>query len=676
MSAPWWGKDVPRKRAVDAAEAVNTVDADRLVPITEVEAEKIEREIDDRRAGFTPIWTSRRPDDPGVALLKVYAAQHALVAANLDHLPTRARVEHLTAAGVTRAAPRPLVAMLVFELSPSAPGGVTIGERFEVFGRDAAGTLVTFETDRTITAVPATLSVLGRRTGGSVGSLTIPKPDEPTNVYPFGLSPRPGDAMYLGLEATALPGPQLAVGVWLAPVNEMPPAVSAGGLFPRPGVEPPRLAWELFDGRRFVAAEVIRDESRAFTQSGVIELVIPPSLRPGRPPGTDDGPPLYWARCQLLAGDWPAPPAFSFIALNAVPASSGRTLRDEVVETPTTVDPKSRRTLRLAESPVLDGTLSVKIDEGGSTPIEWKPVDDLSTAGFEDRKFKLDPVTGTMTFGDGRNGRPLPEGFRHVRATYRAASIGGAVAAGAISTLVGSAPFLLGVKNPFPASGGAEPESFEAALARGPREIRARKRAVAAADYEVLARSAPGADIQRAHAVGGLHPQFPGVRIPGVVGVFVVGAKRLDGKPPIPTEATLQAVTKHLAAWAPRGAEVVAVAPEFHGVRVEATFELTGDPTLDVTQTIHDAARKLDTWFDPVAGGPSREGWPFGGTIDYDALIRFLLRELAGKVVAIPTLLLVVNGVRSTHCTDVAIPEHGLLWPAPHQLLPLPRRPR
>ena len=676
MSGPWWGKDVARSIAVDAAEAVNVVDADRLIPLTETEAEKLEREIDERRAGFTPTWTSRRPDDPGVALLKVYAAQHALVAANIDHLPTRARVEHLTAAGVTRAAPRPLVAMLVFELSPSAPGGVTVGEGFEVFGRDAAGTLVTFETDRTMTVVPAKLAVLGRRSGGSIGSLTIPTAAEPAKVHPFGLAPRAGDGLYFGFEATVVPGPQLAIGMWFAPISDTPAPVSAGGLFPRPGAEPPRLAWELYDGRRFVAAEVLRDETRAFTQSGVIELVIPPGLRPGLPPGADDGPPLYWARCQLLAGEWPTPPALSAIALNAVPASSGRTLRDEIVETPTSVDPKNRRTLQLAERPVLDGTLVVLIDEGGSAPIEWTPVDDLATAGFEERVFKLDSVTGTMTFGDGRNGRPLPEGFRHVRAMYRAASTGGTIVAGAISTLVGSAPFLLGVTNPFPAGGGAEPESFAAALSRGPREIRARKRAVAAADYEVLARRAPGADLRRAHAVGGLHPQFPGARIPGVVGVFVVGVKRDDGKPPVPTEATLQAVTKHLTAWAPRGAEVVAVAPAFESVRVEATLELAGDPGIDVTETIHTAARKLDEWFDPVAGGPSREGWPFGGTIYYDALIRFLLRELAGKVVAIPNLLLVVSGVRSTHCADVAIPEHALLWPSPHQLLPLPRRSR
>ncbi|HEX5062212.1 MAG TPA: baseplate J/gp47 family protein, partial [Kofleriaceae bacterium] len=196
-------------------------------------------------------------------------------------------------------------------------------------------------------------------------------------------------------------------------------------------------------------------------------------------------------------------------------------------------------------------------------------------------------------------------------------------------------------------------------------------RAVAVADYEVLARRAPGADIRRARAIGGLHPRFIGTRIPGVVGVFVVGAARDDGQPPIPTEATLHAVSDYLSSWAPRGAEVVAVAPTFHSVRVEASFELAA--RVDVTETIHDVSRKVDRWFDPVNGADG-EGWPFGGTIYADALIRFLLRELTGRGLAVPRLLFVVVGVRSRHCVNVPIPEHDLLWPAPHELVALPRR--
>jgi hypothetical protein len=157
-----------------------------------------------------------------------------------------------------------------------------------------------------------------------------------------------------------------------------------------------------------------------------------------------------------------------------------------------------------------------------------------------------------------------------------------------------------------------------------------------------------------------------------VVSVFVVGAARDDGQPPIPTEATLGAVSQFLSSWASRGAEVVATAPVFHSVRVEATFEL--DPHVDVTTTIHEVSGLLDQWFDPVAGGATGEGWPFGGTIVYDDLIRFLLGKAAG-VIAVPRLLLVVDGVRSAHCADVPIAPHDLLWPAQHELIPLPRRP-
>src|SRR5262249_43165990 len=240
------------------------------------------------------------------------------------------------------------------------------------------------------------------------------------------------------------------------------------------------------------------------------------------------------------------------------------------------IDRDARRVLALAEHPVLEDTLRVQIDEGDGALVPWTAVATLAEAGPDDRVFVLDAATGTLTFGDERTGRgrPLPDGFRHVHATYRAAADAREVAAGAISMLAGSAPFLTSVTNLDAAAGGAEAEDLPATLLRGPREIRARGRAVALADYEVLALRAPGADLRRAHAASGQHPQFPGRLLPGVVAVYVVGAARRDGAPPVPTEATLRGVSEYLTAWAPRGAEVVAVAPRFHEVRVEASLEL------------------------------------------------------------------------------------------------------
>jgi predicted phage baseplate assembly protein len=658
----WWGKGVDPQLAVDAAEA--RLDSDRggvthvLPAIADVDPAVIRTAIDGRREGFTLEWTSRRPDDAGVALVAVYAEQHAVLGGVVERLPTKARVEHLRAAGVLQRAPRPLVAMLSFEVSSSAPGGVLVGAGFEVLGRDDTGALIPFETERAIYAQPATLAVLGRRTSGSVTSLTIPPPDLTGSVYPFGIAPAPGVAMYLGLDAEVALGPELTFGVVITPSGE-PTTSSNGGLFPPPGLEPPRLAWELFDGRKFAPIEVILDETESFTQSGLIQLELPNGWRPGTPLGTDPSQPLYWLRAQLLAGAWPKSPSLAFLGLNLVRARSGSTIRDEIVETPISPDPAVRRVLRLSRAPVLDGTLDVRIDEGGTELDAWQAVTDLSQAGPDDRKFRFDPATGTLTFADERtgHGKPLPEGFRHVRATYRLATTAARVAAGTISTLAGAASFLSSVTNLDPASGGAEVEALDAALLRGPRAIRARGRAVAVADYEVLAMAAPGADIRRALAV--------------VVGVFVVGNARDDGGPPVPTDATLRAVSEHLASVAPRGAEVVTVAPVFREARVEASIELRG--AADPTATARALSLAFDRWFDPVIGG-SGEGWPFGGTIQYNALIRFALSSVR-DVVAIPKLVLVVDGVRSRHCADVSIAAHDLLWPAPHEIVIVGRLP-
>jgi len=698
MSGPWWGRDVDPERAAaaesEAAAAATGRDGDgalldapdhqrsRLPRLTARESAAIAAELAARRGGFTPDWTSLHPGDPGNALIAVYAEQHAALAAAVDELPTRARVEHLLAAGVALRPPRPLEAMLVFGVSPNAPGPVLVGEGFEVLGRDASGALVPFETARTLQAQPATLAVLGRRTAGTVASLPLPGPDLAARVAPFGLAPAAGTALYLGLAAAAAPSGQLTLGALLAE-RAAPPPRAAGGLFPQPGDEPPRLAWEAWGGSRFVPVEVALDETRAFTRSGVIELILPAGWRAGSPPGTDPAQPLYWIRAQLLEGEWPDAPILRFLGPNLVLARAGRTVRDEVVETPVITaagagaagnDRPARRVLALGQRPVLAGTLRVTIDEGGGAPVPWAVVADLSEAGPDDRVLVLDAAAGTLTFGDARvgRGRPLPDGFRHVRATYRAAAGGGAeVAAGAISTIAGSAPFLSSVGNLEAAAGATAAEDLAAALRRGPREIRARGRAVAAADYEVLALGAPGADLRRARAVGGLHPRFPGRALPGAVAVFVVGPARRDGAPPLPSEASLRAVSEHLAAWAPRGAEVVAVAPVFHGVRVEASLELQrGAP---VTETTRATSLALDRWIDPVIGGDDGEGWPFGGAIRHDALVRFLLREVDG-LTAIPRLVLVVDGVRSRRCEDVEIPPHDLLWPAVHELIPLPRR--
>jgi predicted phage baseplate assembly protein len=263
----------------------------------------------------------------------------------------------------------------------------------------------------------------------------------------------------------------------------------------------------------------------------------------------------------------------------------------------------------------------------------------------------------------------MPDGFRNVRAVaYRAGGgAQGKVEAEAISMPVTSVPFVTGVTNPFPASGGVDAEAETTTIRRGTDELRSRGRAVTPADYAVLAPRSPGAEVARAHGVAGLHPEFPGAAIPGLVGVLVVAPDRPDG-PPHPTEADLRAVTAFLTRnVAPAGVEVVTAGPRFHRVRVEARVVL--DPDESQADIVRLASAALDRYLHPLQGGDAGTGWPFGGALRHVALVRLLLG--VDGVLAVPQVNVVLDGVRRPPCTDQPIAAHALVWPDGHELLPV-----
>ncbi len=165
--------------------------------------------------------------------------------------------------------------------------------------------------------------------------------------------------------------------------------------------------------------------------------------------------------------------------------------------------------------------------------------------------------------------------------------------------------------------------------------------------------------------MAGLHPTFPGRPIAGVVGVFVVPPDRNEG-PPTPDEDTLRAVATYLSRnAAPAGVEVVAAAARFHKVRIEAVITIrTG---ADPARTVRDALQALDAYLHPLTGGEDRAGWPFGGTLHYQALVRRL--TTVEGVSAVPTLNIIADGSRFLSCHDFIPEPHALLWSEVHQVI-------
>ena len=449
-----------------------------------------------------------------------------------------------------------------------------------------------------------------------------------------------------------------------------PAAIAHGGVGTEAVVAQPIVRWSFLDGGRFETAEVIRDESRGLLQSGLVELRCPRSWRAAIPAGMAVKKPLRWLRLQLVAGGFASPPALAFIELNAVTALAARTVRGEVLDY---VPDSDGRRMRVTQTPVLPGSLQLTVDEGaigaaadaGARP--WREVIDLDACGPDERVFELDEVSGELQFGDGVHGMLLPRGSRHVVAQrYQVASgDAGAVAANQVTSLMSSVPFVTKVTNALPASGGHDAMSIPETSRLGPQHLRARGRAVTVADYALEAFAAPGADVSRAHAVGGTHAGLDNARVPGTVSVYLLGPRAVSS-PPYPGQASLDAVAAYLCAQvAPGGVEVVAAAPHFHEVSVRATLVVA--PGGDFGEVLRATLRELDAYLDPLTGGGDGRGWPFGGILQYAALVRHVIANVPG-LVALATLNLTVDGEALGACSDFTPRPNSLLWPLPHEL--------
>ena len=684
----WWGRQAGGTPRIVAGPSPVGEQPELLA----ASAEAVRAAAVARITGFTPDWrildhpdptNEARRNDSGVALVRLFGTLAEPVLQRANRLPEKAVVDYLRIADVQ---PRPATAaqaLLQFSVAPAAGGSVTVPAGFQVGAPPATGQgdQVIYETDRPLEATPATITAVAVEQDAAITAVDLGG----LPFAPFGAQPKAGNALWVGLSVqpgVASPSPSLTLGV-IAAATGAPSPVDSGSTGPPHLIPAPLLAWYVLDGNRgLVPASLIRDETAGFQHTGIAEIAVPDSWAPGQP--APDLPVARWLRIRLLQGSYPAVPELTDLRVNIARATALRTVRDEVLQR-LPDDQDGRAQLSLSQLPVVPGSVQLVVsgDTGDSlfgtgqaaaSPPAWTEVDSLVAWGPTDRVFTLNPQSGVLTFGDGTHGLRLPDGFRNVSASAYHAGGGAAsaVAAGTITNMLTSVGFVSAVTNPYPASGGTDAEPEQQTVLRGGDDLQAGGRAVAPADYGVLALRAPGANVARAHASPGVHPGYPGRRIPGVVGVFVVppaDAAHTAFGPPTPSGEELQAVATFLSSQAaPAGIDVVTAAPDYHTVNVSAWLVL--DPAEDQADTLQAAGNALDAYLDPIAGGDDHRGWPFGGTLVHTALVRRLL-DVPG-VTAVPQLAIVFDGVRQPPCTDQPTRPDALVFPARHELLPVP----
>lgn len=250
------------------------------------------------------------------------------------------------------------------------------------------------------------------------------------------------------------------------------------------------------------------------------------------------------------------------------------------------------------------------VDEGEADLIQWHAIDqrDLQVAGKDDRVFVVDPVEGTLTFGNGIRGRMLPAGSNNILVdTYRLVP-GSKGNVGAHEIVVSdalSAP--VEVTNLVPSTGGRDAESIEEIIRRAPSLLTSRDRAVTRTDFELISQEASG-EVARAACEGILTED-------GVVSIVILPQRREDER--IPDPFLSAGLRDHVADYLKRRC-LINVDPSvrlaaFMPIDVSITLRLR--PNANVIQIRELASTWISDFLDPYRGGLDQEGWPFGGTL-------------------------------------------------------------
>ncbi len=615
---------------------------------------------------YTQEWTDFNAGDAGFALVELFAWMTELLIFRLGQAPQLNYIKFLQLIGIELNSAQPAQTVLVFPMqSGFAQSSVPIPAGTQVSAAPANNSSpIIFETQTAITALQAPMDAVLAFDGAYYTDVTTDNVPSSDGFQPFGPLAAAGSALLLGFNPKQpFPG-GLAVsfGLWPATNRGVPPPSPCGG-GASPVYAPAQIVWEYWAGTAWQPLKVLSDSTLAFTIPGFVQVMLPAAgnIVLSTMPGKVDAK-RAWLRARLAATFYEEAPTLSLVGTNAVAALAAQTVQNEVVGGS---DGTPNQTFTLSSTPVLDGTLELTIDEG-SGPAPWTEVDDFSGSGPNDNVYLLDPTTGVIALGDGKQGHIPVANLGNPSGSIVAVSYqfgGGAatnIAAATALTLMTGIPGVDAgaLSMPFAAYGGSDEETLQSAMNRAPEALKSQNRAVTCEDYETLAKQS--GPIARAKALPLYHPDFPGIQVPGVVSVIVV--PNVVSPAPMPSPGLLRTVCAYLDERRLIATELYVIAPTY--VPVSITLQVLAQPDAD-TATVEQAVESaLTTFLDPLVGGsidPSTPGtgWPFGGAIYFVDVLRVAAQ--AANVVRVADLVITLNGVQAPACTDAAVPAGALL---------------
>ena len=569
---------------------------------------------------FCPEWTDHNVSDPGITLIELFAWMTEMILYRVNQIPDKHYAKFLELMGIKLFPAAPAEAEIIFWLSAAQPEAVRVHAGSQVGTlRTEQDESVIFTTDEDVVIVVPTLTRCVTSTGHGRyedhwDDLRIP--GETVTCFP-GVTP--DDAVYFGFEES------LASNVVRL---EFQASIEGIGVKPR---DPP-WSWEVWSGDTWAPARVFRDETGGLNRDGALSLFMPRRHEP-----LTVGPArAHWLRCRMVEPrpgqpGYGSSPEVASLVVSSLGAIAVAHHAQEVPDEPLgRSDGSAAQWFTARKHPVLprraEEAVEVVTSEG---PQRWSEVDDFASSGPEDRHFTWDGGTGDVRFGprvvypDGgaHQHGAIPPVDSQIRLTgYRhGGGLRGNVGGGTLTVLKSSIPFIARVENVEPATGGVDPETIENAKVRGPLSLRTGQRAVTAQDFERLTLEA-APTVARARCLPPAEPGSP-VRVL-IVPRVEVPPHRLALDDLALSDTLVDRVTAHLDERRILTSTVTIGTPYYQGLTVVA--QVNGGPGADVEQVRDRLLSALYRYVNPLVGGPSGEGWPFGRTINVGEIFALL----------------------------------------------------
>jgi len=632
--------------------------------------EDLMRELRERIPRYSPAWTNFNDSDPGITLLQLFAWLAEMTLHKMSDVP---RNNYLKFAQ-----------LLDLELRPARPASVyvaffpkasevpeTVVERTRVSGRGDAGA-VSFETTQALDIIGASLAATFIFADGTVTKREVSTDSKSQPFWPLGRNPVVGDAFYFAFKPTPnnpRPFPRKMRFLALRPSEDTRGVAQRIGEQDRDLIAPVELVWEYRPSASqpdWERLDVLNDGSVALTRDGFIDVAGPRQIEASIEPGVGAqlATPHYWLRVRLDQNNYPIgrSPRLEHLLPNAVEAVNLRTEDRSVLG-----ESKGRaeEEFEFPKRPVHPDSLVIEIEaRGGAVDREWIRVNDFFGSKPDSKHFVLNQAAGRIRFGDGVNGQMPTAGAAIIATRWRTGggAAGNTVIAGAVKSIERQVAGVEKVMNPRAAAGGSDEQLLNDFIREAPRTLRSGGRTVTATDFETLATTVQG--VKKARALGGRHPDFPGVEdLPGVITVFLVADS--DEAKPVPTTELIRSVCKLLDRTRLITTEVYVAAPNFVEIRIEARLLVPPNAAFD--QVANDARQRLDDYLSPI----KRD---FGEDISPAAVYTALFGPFGeDRVVrSVENLIIYVNGQEHDIRRPISIQPDSLPYAGKHVIVVRP----